>query len=63
MTNIYENVVDEFTKRGCQLLTTKEEHIGILKYVKNKLLLKYNYCYDIIRCKFLLKRLQAKPSR
>jgi hypothetical protein len=36
MTNIYKNVDDEFTKRGCQLLTTKEEHNEILKSVKNK---------------------------
>ena len=36
MVNIYENIVDEFIKRGCKLLTTKEEHIEILKSVKNK---------------------------
>jgi hypothetical protein len=35
MTNIYENVVEEFTKQNCQLLTTKEDHCEILKMSKN----------------------------
>jgi|LauGreDrversion4_2_1035121.scaffolds.fasta_scaffold07945_11 hypothetical protein len=35
MTNIYENVIEEFTKHSCQLLTTKEEHCEILKKSKN----------------------------
>ena len=35
MTNIYENVIQEFTKHNCQLLTTKEEHYEILKMSKN----------------------------
>ena len=34
MTNIYENVIQEFTKHNCQLLTTKEEHYEILKMSK-----------------------------
>jgi hypothetical protein len=34
MTNIYENVVNEFTKRGCELLTTKEEHCEIINHNK-----------------------------
>ena len=31
MSNIYENVVEEFNKRGCILLNTKEEYYEILK--------------------------------
>jgi hypothetical protein len=31
MTNVYENVVEEFNKRGCLLLNTKEEYYEILK--------------------------------
>lgn len=31
MTNIYENVVEEFTKRDCKLLNTKEEYYFIIK--------------------------------
>ena len=31
MTNIYENVIEEFNKRGCKLLTTKEEHNELTK--------------------------------
>jgi hypothetical protein len=27
MANIYENIIEEFNKRNCQLLTTKEQHI------------------------------------
>ena len=34
MTNIYENIVNEFTNKGCQLITTKEEHCEILKSFK-----------------------------
>ena len=30
----YENIIEEFNKRGCKLLTTKEEHIEILNTVK-----------------------------
>ena len=31
MSNIYENVVEEFNKRDCKLLTTKEEHNELKK--------------------------------
>jgi len=31
MSNIYENVVEEFNKRGCLLLNTQEEYYEILK--------------------------------
>jgi hypothetical protein len=31
MVNIYENVIEEFNKQNCKLLTTKEEYIDILK--------------------------------
>jgi hypothetical protein len=34
MTNIYENIVEEFKKRNCILLTTKEDHNEILKSSK-----------------------------
>jgi hypothetical protein len=34
MANIYENVIEEFNKKGCKLLTTKEEHCEILKNTK-----------------------------
>ena len=34
MANIYENIVNEFTKRSCQLLTTKEEHNEIINNSK-----------------------------
>jgi len=34
MANIYENITEEFNKRGCKLLTTKEEHLEILKLSK-----------------------------
>jgi hypothetical protein len=34
MANIYENVVEEFKKRNCKLLNTKEEYIEILKSSK-----------------------------
>jgi hypothetical protein len=30
MANIYENIVNEFNKRNCKLLTTKEQHIEII---------------------------------
>jgi hypothetical protein len=36
MANIYENILQEFNNRNCKLLTTKEEHIEILKSLKNK---------------------------
>jgi hypothetical protein len=42
MANIYENVVEEFNKRNCKLLTTKEEHNEILKLFK-KTMYKLNY--------------------
>ena len=35
MANTYENIVNEFNKKNCQLLTTKEEHIKILDNSKN----------------------------
>jgi protein-tyrosine-phosphatase len=35
MANIYENVLEEFKKRNCKLLNTKEEYIEILKSSKN----------------------------
>ena len=31
MSNIYENVVEEFNKRDCKLLTTKDEHTELAK--------------------------------
>jgi hypothetical protein len=34
MANIYENITEEFNKRDCKLLTTKEEHLAILKLSK-----------------------------
>ena len=34
MSNIYENIIEEFNKRDCKLLTTKEEHFEILKLTK-----------------------------
>jgi hypothetical protein len=34
MANIYENITEEFNKRDCKLLTTKEEHLEILKLSK-----------------------------
>ena len=42
MANIYENITEEFNKRGCKLLTTKEEHLEILKLSK-KCNYKLNY--------------------
>ena len=42
MANIYENIVEEFNKRNCKLLTTKEEHNEILKLFK-KTMYKLNY--------------------
>jgi hypothetical protein len=42
MANIYENIIEEFNKRNCKLLTTKEEHIEILKLSK-KTMYKLNY--------------------
>ena len=35
MTNNYENVVEEFNKKKCMLLNTKEEYIEIVKSSKN----------------------------
>ena len=34
MANIYENIIEEFNKRNCKLLNTKEEHCEILKMAK-----------------------------
>ena len=34
MANIYENIVNEFNKRSCQLLTTKEQHNEIINNSK-----------------------------
>jgi hypothetical protein len=34
MANVYENIIEEFNKRNCKLLTTKEEHCEILKMAK-----------------------------
>jgi hypothetical protein len=42
MINKYENIVEEFNKRNCKLLTTKEEHIEILKLAK-KSIFRLNY--------------------
>lgn len=38
MANVYEIVVEEFNKRGCLLLNTKDEYDEILKnaYKSNK---------------------------
>lgn len=41
MVNIYENVIEEFNKQNCKLLTTKEEYIEILKNTKNVYRLNY----------------------
>ena len=40
MSNLYENVAEEFNKRKCQLLTSKEEHAEILQQLKK---CKHNY--------------------
>jgi hypothetical protein len=37
MANIYENVIEEFNKRNCKLLTTKEQHNEISKNKQYKL--------------------------
>jgi hypothetical protein len=42
MANIYKIIVEEFNKRNCTLLTTKEEHNEILKTSK-KTMYKLNY--------------------
>ena len=42
MANIYENIIEEFNKRNCQLITTKEEHVKILETNK-KCNYKLNY--------------------
>jgi hypothetical protein len=41
MVNIYENIIEEFNKQNCKLLTTKEEYIDILKNTKNVYRLNY----------------------
>lgn len=41
MVNVYENVIEEFNKQNCKLLTTKEEYIDILKNTKNVYRLNY----------------------
>jgi hypothetical protein len=43
MSNIYENILEEFLKRDCKLLTTKEEHIEIVDSSKKKCNYKLNY--------------------
>jgi len=35
MSNVYENIVEEFNKRGCTLITTKEEHSEIIRNSKH----------------------------
>ena len=42
MANIYETVVEEFNKRNCKLLNTKDEYVEILKSAK-KTMYKLNY--------------------
>ena len=42
MTNVYENVIEEFNKRNCKLLNTKEEHGEIFK-MSNKGNYRLNY--------------------
>jgi hypothetical protein len=37
MSNVYENIIEEFNKRGCTLITTKEEHSKIIKKHNYKL--------------------------
>jgi len=32
----YENVIQEFNKRNCKLLTTQEEYIKIMKQAKSR---------------------------
>ena len=41
MANIYENIVEEFNKRNCKLLTSKEEHNEIISINKKIYKLKY----------------------
>lgn len=41
MVNIYENIIEEFNKQNCKLLTTKEEYIDILKNTKKVYRLNY----------------------
>jgi hypothetical protein len=41
MANIYENIIEEFNKQNCKLLTTQEEYIDILKNTKNVYRLNY----------------------
>ena len=42
MTNKYENIVEEFNKRNCKLLTTKDEHDELIKITK-KTMYRLNY--------------------
>ena len=42
MANIYENVVEEFNKRNCTLLTNKDDHIELIKSSK-KTMYRLNY--------------------
>jgi len=35
MSNLYENTIEEFNKRGCTLITTKEEHSKIISISKH----------------------------
>ena len=42
MANVYENVVEEFNKRNCKLLNSKDEYHEILKLAK-KTMYKLNY--------------------
>lgn len=42
MANSYENIIEEFNKRNCILLTTKEQHNEILK-ISKKTMYKLNY--------------------
>ena len=43
MSNVYENIIEEFNKRGCTLITTKEEHSEIILKYSTKLSYKLNY--------------------
>jgi hypothetical protein len=42
MTNKYENIVEEFNKKNCKLLTTKDEHDELIKITK-KTMYRLNY--------------------
>jgi hypothetical protein len=43
MSNVYENIIEEFNKRGCTLITTKEEHSELILKYSTKLSYKLNY--------------------